>query len=159
MYDPNIHHRHSTRLPFYDYTQSGVYFITVCIQDRVPLLGQILDSQMQENVAGRMVRAAWEELPLHYPGVGTDEFVIMPNHIHGIVILSADAQAISPLSLLDVVHRWKSWTTTLYRRGVHEEGWPSFPARLWQRNYYERIVRDEHELCTVRDYIRNNPAQ
>jgi len=106
-----------------------------------------------------MVRTAWEQLPAHYLGVGTDEFVVMPNHIHGILTLSGSLSEVAPFSLSDVVHRWKSWTTTLYRRGVHEEGWPPFPARLWQRNYHEHIVRSEHEWQLVRQYIINNPAE
>jgi len=158
MYDPDVHHRRSIRLSGYDYTQAGVYFVTVCVQDRACLLGQICDSQMQENAAGQMVRTAWEQIPVRYPGADVDEFVIMPNHVHGILLLTESAQEDASFSLTDVVHRWKSWTTTLYRHGVYEQGWPPFPARLWQRNYYEHIVRNEGEWQTVQDYIRNNPA-
>ena len=65
MYDPNIHHRHSIRLPDYDYTQAGIYFVTVCVQDRASLLGRIYDSQMQPSAAGQMVRTVWEQLPIY----------------------------------------------------------------------------------------------
>ena len=114
---------------------------------------------MQENAAGHMVRTAWEQLPEQYPGVGIDTFIVMPNHVHGILTLSETAQSHNSLSLPDVVHRWKSWTTALYRHGVHNQDWPPFPARLWQRNYYERIVRDEKEWRTVQEYILTNPTR
>ena len=159
MYDPNIHHRRSIRLPGYDYTQAGVYFVTVCVQERACLLGRISDSQMQESAAGQMVRTAWAQIPIQYPGVDIGQSIIMPNHVHGILVLTESAQKNVSLSLPDVLQRWKSWTTTLYRHGVHEQAWPPFPARLWQRNYYERIVRDEDEWRAVQDYIINNPAR
>ena len=158
MYDPNIHHRRSIRLPSYDYTQAGAYFVTVCVQERACLLGRIADGQMQESTAGQMVRTAWEQIPIQYPGVDIDQFVIMPNHVHGILVLTESAHGSVSLSLPDVVQRWKSWTTAQYRHGVHEQTWPPFAARLWQRNYYEHIIRDEGEWRTVQDYIINNPA-
>ena len=159
MFDPNIHHRRSIRLPHFNYASAGVYFVTICVQDRMPLLGTIAEETMRQNDAGVMAQTAWEELADHYPGVGVDAFAVMPNHVHGLITLSDDNTLGVALTLSEVVQRWKSWTTTLYRRGVNEQNWQPFPARLWQKNYYERIVRDEKECQTYRDYIQKNPSK
>jgi len=164
-----------------------------------------------------MVQTVWDELPDHYPGVDIDAFVVMPNHIHGIILLTVGAtprgcplprdhpipredpavrdQAVSGgcrvphdhrgsgagddpavdrngqaqgpaptdtggaaerLSLPDVVHRFKSLTTARYRQGVRRDGWTPFPGRLWQRNYYEHIIRNDDELRRAREYIAEN---
>ncbi len=100
-----------------------------------------------------MVQTVWDEIPAHYPGIETDGFVIMPNHIHGIAVIAAG------LSLPDVVHRFKTMTTKRYADGVKQSGWPPFPGKLWQRNYWEHIIGNESELNRIREYIRNNPAK
>ena len=130
------------------------------------------------NDVGRMIQSVWDELPQHYPGVEVDAFIIMPNHIHGIIELTVGAgpcacpesgqpqiqgqpRGVAPtaaISLPDVVHRFKSLTTTHYRHGVIQNRWRPFPGRLWQRNYYEQIIRDEDELQRLRQYISDNPA-
>jgi putative transposase len=117
-----------------------------------------------------MIESVWNEMSAFYPGVGTDEFVVMPNHVHGIVILvgaaprgrpeSGQPQGVAPtLSLPDVVHRFKTMTTKRYADGVKQLGCPPFPGRLWQRNYHEHIVRNEESLNRIRAYIANNPLQ
>jgi hypothetical protein len=88
-YDPDIHHRRSIRLKGYDYSQAGAYFVTICAQNLECLFGEILDEEMALNDAGRMIETIWHELPEHYPGVGIDAFQVMPNHMHGIVIVGA----------------------------------------------------------------------
>ena len=80
------HHRHSTRLPNYDYSQAGAYFITICLQNRECLFGEIINDEMILNHVGLMVSDIWYQIPNHYPGVEIDEFVVMPNHIHGIIL-------------------------------------------------------------------------
>jgi REP element-mobilizing transposase RayT len=80
--------RRSLRLKGYDYAQAGAYFVTVCTQDRACLFGDIVDGEMRVNEAGRMVQTVWDELPVHYAGVGIDAYVIMPNHIHGVIGLT-----------------------------------------------------------------------
>jgi len=155
MYNPDTHHRHSVRMADYDYSRQGAYFITVCVQDRAPLLGRIAQGEIQDNAAGRMVREAWQGLSEWYPGVETDAFVVMPNHIHGICLLG-ETQA---FKLSDVLQRFKSWTTTCYRRGVQDQQWPPFNGRFWQRNYYERVIRSEREWLAFREYIILNPAR
>jgi REP element-mobilizing transposase RayT len=187
-YDSRRHHRRSIRLKGYDYRQAGAYFVTVCVQDRECLLGQIVDGGMWLSEAGRMVQSVWDELPAHYPGVDIDAFVVMPNHIHGIILLTGNNVGATPrgcpddsivdavdgmvgatprgcpdgatgLSLPDVVHRFKSFTTAQYRHGVKNHGWIPFPGRLWQRNYYEHIIRNDHELHRIRQYIAENPEK
>ncbi|MEN6536023.1 MAG: transposase [Bryobacteraceae bacterium] len=177
-YNPDIHHRRSIRLADYDYSQGGAHFVTVCTEGHLCLLGEIVDGAMRLNESGRMAQTAWDELPRHYPGVETDAFIVMPKHIHGIIVLSVGAgprgcplsarptcddsnpeegqpRGVAPtkpprLSLSDVVHRFKSLTTNRYADGVKRHGWPPFPGRLWQRNYYEHIIRDDMALSRIR---------
>ena len=193
-YNPEIHHRRSIRLKGYDYAQAGAYFVTICTQNRECLFGNVANGEMVLNDAGRMIQTVWDEMPEHYFGVAIDIFQIMPNHIHGIIILTnpvtvgagpracphqpgqsqshhigqppigqppiGQPRRLAPtLSLPDAVHRFKSLTTTRYRHGVKQHQWPPFPGRLWQRNYYERIIRNERELNAIRQYIRDNPAR
>ena len=146
---------------------------------------------MKLNAAGEMVLEVWNDLPKHYAGVQIDAFVVMPDHIHGIVILQpvdlenptdvgagprarpgqADANARAgqtqgsaptvsdTLSLPDVVQRFKSLTTHRYLQGVRESGWPAFEKRFWQRNYWDRIIRNAGELEATRSYIAQNPLR
>ena len=170
-YNPDIHHRRSIRLQHYDYMQAGAYFVTICVQGRECLFGEIAYGTMRLHDAGRMVQRIWGEIPDHYPGIDIDAFVVMPNHIHGIVIItentehcdrqSGQAQGPAPtksLALSDIVKQYKPMTINQYIRGVRQNGWPPFPGRLWQRNYWEHVVRDESELQQIREYIRDNPA-
>ena len=151
-YDPNIHHRRSIRLKGYDYSQGGAYFITICIEGRLSLLGSIAGEELRHTEAGEMVSRVWAEMPVNYPGIDVDAFVVMPDHFHGMILIEPPA-----LALPDAVHRLKSLTTALYRRGVYDRSWPAFAGRLWQRNYFERIIRDEAELVETRQYIEHNP--
>ena len=185
-YDPDKHHRHSIRLKAYDYGQTGAYFVTIVTQARACLLGQVVDAKMQLNVPGQMVETVWTELLVFYPGVDIDGFAVMPNHIHGIIVLVGAAPRGRPglgsdalpdlgwvgappcgcpgpaptaLSLPDVVHRFKTMTTKRYVDGVNHSGWPPFYVRLWQHNYFEHIIRNETSLARIREYIANNPLQ
>jgi len=180
--NPDRHRRRSIRLKGYDYSRAGAYFVTVCTQNRECLFGEVVGMEMVLNGAGRMVQTVWEDMGVYYSGVKTDEFVVMPNHVHGIIVLvgatprgrpdslnrtdagdgihSGQAQGPAPtLSAPDVVHRFKTLTTKRYADGVKQSGWPTFSGRLWQRNYYEHIIRDEASLDRIREYIVNNPAQ
>jgi REP element-mobilizing transposase RayT len=171
--------RQSIRLPGYDYAQPGSYFITLVTQHRFCAFGAVADGRMNMNPIGRMVKTVWDEIPAYYPGVGIDAAVVMPNHFHGIIVLAgaaprgcpipveSDGQAgapaptipAKPLSLPDVVHRFKSLTTARYRDGVKQYAWPDFPGHFWQRNYHEHIIRDDAEMARIRHYIANNPIQ
>ena len=87
-YDPGLHHRRSIRLKGYDYAQSGAYFVTIVTQGRIPLFGEIIDGEIQLNDTGQSVAVAWEWLATHYPHVKLDEYVVMPNHLHGIIVIA-----------------------------------------------------------------------
>lgn len=192
IHRPDTQHRRSIRLQGYDYSRAGAYFITICAQNRKCLFGKFVNGKMGLNNAGMMVQAVWDEIPAHYPGIDIDAFIVMPNHIHGIVVIvrtatrdhpddgngqnNGQAQGPAPttapdvrhddgkkrtagLSLPDVVHRFKTMTTKQYAHGVKQNHWPRFSGKLWQRNYYERIILDENELNRIRQYIMDNPAR
>ena len=144
---PTQYHRRSIRLKGYDYCRPGAYFVTVCVQDRVCLLGQILNGEMVINEASKMVVRWWMEIHHKFPTVEIDEFIVMPNHFHGIVILveppsvGADLR-VRPsegthagVPLQTVVQWFKTMTTNEYIRGVKQFGWTPFWGKLWQRNY------------------------
>jgi REP element-mobilizing transposase RayT len=86
-YNPDIHHRHSIRLKGYDYSRQGLYFVTICIQNRKCLFGEIINDAMILNECGQIVQMVWDELPQHYANIQLDKFVIMPNHVHGIILI------------------------------------------------------------------------
>lgn len=143
--------RRSIRLRGYDYSRPGAYFVTICTQSYIYLFGRSVAGKMVLNDAGQMVQSVWDELPVHSPGIEADAFVVMPNHIHAIVVIQ--------MSLPDVVHRFKTLTTRRYTDAVRHSGWEPFPGRLWQRNYWEHVIRSERELHRVREYIVDNPAK
>ena len=185
------HHRRSIRLKGYDYSQAGAYFVTICVQNRVCLFGNIVDGKMMLNNAGRMVDIVWNGIPQYYSGIGIDTFQIMPNHIHGIITIvgagpracpdngqshngqsqngqpfdgqpfDGQPQGVAPtgLSLPDVVHRFKTMTTKQYIDGVKQLNWRPFNKRVWQRNYFEHIIRDEKDYNRICEYIKNNPLK
>ena len=182
-YNPDIHHRRSIRLKDYDYSQAGLYFVTIYTHRRCYLFGEIENSTVTLSAAGKMVRSVWNEIPSHYAGVEIDECVIMPNHIHGIIVIVVAGPRACPdnktgqprggaptsdidggllnrgYSLPEVVHRFKTMTTKKYVDGVKFDGWHRFDGKLWQRNYWEHIIRNEQELSCIRHYIENNPIQ
>ncbi len=123
---------------------------------------------MSLSPAGQMINDVWLQIPNHYAGVLLDSFVAMPNHVHGIVVLEdrslPDARqpqgvAATGLSLPDVVHRYKTLTTRLYVDGVKRRAWQPLRGRLWQRSFYDHVIRNELELNQVREYIGFNPGQ
>jgi putative transposase len=172
-----MYHRRSIRLETYDYAQAGAYFVTICTFERRSLLGAVVademqlspygSDEMQLSPCGSIVTECWDEIPQHFTGVELDAFVVMPNHVHGIFVLSDGAMATrarhaSPLqeksgarpgSVGAIVGAFKSAAS---RRINQMYGTPGAP--LWQRNYYERIIRNEKELNGIREYIIYNPA-
>ena len=163
-FDLNRHHRHSMRLQGFDYTQEGAYFVTVCIQDRACLFGDISDGKMILNEAGLMAERHWHDIPTHFPHIELDEFVVMPNHVHGILSITAavGAKKFSPLpsqqmhgpsrTIGSVIRGFKIGVTKWMRQNT-----PVY--NVWQRNYYEHIIRDDASLNLIRRYIMDNPAQ
>jgi REP element-mobilizing transposase RayT len=191
-FNPDIHHRRSIRLREYDYSSAGAYFVTICTQGKECLFGRIDGDVMVLNDVGRMVKIVWQSLPERFPGIALDEFVVMLNHVHGIIMLhdgrgescirpDVDGHRLTfhnqgdhkdrpygktdvPHGTLDgslgrIVQAFKSITTHEYTVGVKQSGWRPFSGRLWQRNYYERVVRDDGELHGFREYIRYNPLK
>src|SRR5262245_31313828 len=189
-YDAERHHRRSIRLRGYDYSQSGGYFVTVVTQDRTCLFGEIVNETIRLNEAGHMVERWWFELKHRFPTVETDEFVVMPNHFHGIVVIGVGADLrVGPhpeviptarqgthtarqgthtarqgthtarlgthtgVPLPTLVQWFKTMTTNEYISGIKTLRWVPFRGRLWQRNYYEHVIRNEESLARVRRYI------
>ncbi|HJT25192.1 MAG TPA: transposase [bacterium] len=170
MADSSKPQRKSIRLKNYDYSTPGYYFVTICTEGRKCLLGEIHDGKMELNPLGEKVQAVWSDLPKHCPGVELDIFVVMPNHLHGVLALNVGAgsharpgagQAQRPaptLSLPDVIQRFKSFSTHLYRETLAKTG-NSFSTKLWQRNYYEHVIRRDESLEKIRKYIQENPLK
>lgn len=206
-------HRRSIRLDGYDYSSAGAYFVTICTQDRACVFGDVVDGRMRANAAGQIVQDVWAGLASRYANVELDAFVVMPNHVHGIIVLAdvarpgaggadgdagrgarrgaidcaqmnaggamnhegvinhegvmnharttlgeigaansrAGAAGVPPLG--EVVRAFKAIST----RQIHQHVMPG--AAVWQRNYYEQIIRDEDSLNRVRAYVQANPAR
>ncbi len=157
--------RRSIRLAGYDYSRSGAYFVTVCVEQRLPLLGRIVEDEVQLSAAGEMVTRIWANLGDHYPGVSVDASIVMPNHVHGILFLSDPSETgdgadkRTALSLSTVIQRFKTYTAHRYGQGVASADWPRYPGRLWQHRFYEHVIRHDQDLQTIREYIANNPRQ
>ncbi|MBN2249280.1 MAG: transposase [Campylobacterales bacterium] len=115
-------------------------------------MGEIIDDKMFKSNAGRMVEQIWYQIPVYNPGIHLHEFTMMPNHIHGIVELEN-----ASISLSGVIQKFKSMTTCKYIDGVRNHLWETFDKKLWQRNYYEHIIRNDQSLDTIQNYIINNP--
>ena len=140
-YDPDKNHRRSIRLKGYDYAQPGVYFVTICVQHRECLFGTIVDGEMRLNDAGQMVESWWNRLPGKFPTIETDEFVVMPNHVHGIIAIvepggvvanpcvrPRSGQTHGSATFGKTVQWFKTMTTNAYIRGVKQDGWELFRA-------------------------------
>jgi putative transposase len=157
-FNPDIHHRKSHRMQGYDYRWPGAYFITICTYNRESVFGEIMDGTMHLNTAGDIVAEQWRALPDRYDGVSLGEFIIMPNHMHGILIIDGNGEnqgsASSAPTLGAIIRCLKSRSAIAVNKACNREGVP-----VWQRNYWERIVRDKSELQAIRAYIRNNPQQ
>lgn len=157
--------RRSIRLFSYDYSQNGAYFVTVCTQNRECLFGEVVHGEMRLNHAGQIANQCWRNIPTHFPHVDIDEFILMPNHIHGILVIDGRGTACraptgeqfgKPVSgsIPTIIRSFKSAAT---KRVNESHGTPG--TKLWQRNYYEHIIRDDDELNRIRQYILDNPAQ
>jgi REP element-mobilizing transposase RayT len=185
-FDPKIHHRRSIRLKGYDYSQAGAYFVTIVAWQRECLFGEIVDGEMRLNRHGYIVRDAWFDLKKHYRHVELSAFVIMPNHVHGIIVLNDDGRGGSFLSggrnLPDASNagrdnlppnQTRPYVKPKPRHGLPEivRAFKSFSARrinnfrktdgipVWQRNYYEHIIRNEREMDNITKYIETNPLR
>jgi putative transposase len=151
--------RRSLRLGRFDYGSPGAYFITVVVHQRRCVLGDVVSGRTIPNDAGRMVIETWHSGASRHPLLALDSFVVMPNHVHGIVRLDAAAPHQRAIPVPAVVGAFKSLTTRAYIHGVRTHGWPSFERHLWQRSYYDRVIRDDAELAAYREYIATNPLR
>jgi REP element-mobilizing transposase RayT len=164
----NRHHRRSIRLKGYDYASAGAYFVTVCTQGRAVLFGEVAAGEMVLSEYGEIVARRWEDIPRHFQAT-LDAWVVMPNHVHGIIVITgmgspsgrgeASAvhgrpQGVASGSLAAIVQNVKAVST---RRINALRGSPG--GRVWQRNYYEHIIRNERELWAIQAYIESNPMQ
>lgn len=162
-----IHHRRSIRLPNFDYTQSGAYFITLVTQNRVHFFGEIENNNIRHNLTGQCVNSILQSLPLHFPII-LNKWVVMPNHIHvlltiqnghkptvddPVVMESSKPSGTQAHSLAAIVQNFKSIST----RHIHSAG-NFFNESIWQRNYYEHVIRDQNDFDRIMEYIENNPA-
>jgi len=170
--------RKSPRLIGYDYTLAGAYFVTICSHERTHLFGQVQADTMVLNIAGEIAAARWLALPEHHFGIELDAFVVMPNHVHGIIVLVGTTQASSGVassgtttpadrvsktagraptssgSLGAVVGSYKSGVTRRIRESRND------PAlQIWQGRYHDHIIRSESALVKIQRYVTNNPAQ
>ncbi len=163
-YDANLHHRRSIRLRGYDYTQAGAYFVTLCTRDRACILGEVDNGRVNLTAFGHIVAASWQDLPSHYPFVTLDAFVVMPNHVHGIIMINANVPVGAGLkpaptiarnhALPEIVRALKTFSARRINALRQTPGTP-----VWQRNYYEHVVRTEGDLNRIREYILANPLQ
>ncbi|MCC6158352.1 MAG: transposase [Deltaproteobacteria bacterium] len=185
-FDPSIHGRRSIRLRGYDYSLPGAYFVTLCVSGRLCLFGDVFDDEVRLTTAGEIARIRWSELPGRFGHIALSDFIVMPNHIHGILINELDtydrapdsstvrtvvgARFIAPNSeaiaanspstahsaraptLGNIVRAFKATTAREIREHVD-------PAFAWQRNYYERVIRDDDEMKRIRKYIIENPIR
>ncbi|NOR46121.1 MAG: transposase [Candidatus Delongbacteria bacterium] len=194
--------RKSIRLKEYDYTLSGYYYVTIKTYNKLCLFGNINDGVMIKNIAGEMIEKIWKEIPEFYNGFEIHEFIIMPNHLHGIIEIKPSSvgsgshvrpethnkfpkifkntktnsfneqtnidrirsgQAWEPvptdntISLWDLMCRFKTMTTNKYIKLVKQNNAQRFYRFLWQRSYYEHIIRNKYDLHRIKKYIRNNP--
>ena len=168
------HGRQSNRLPHYDYSQPGAYFVTSVTYERACLFGEVRDGVVRLNPMGKVVEEAWKVIPEHFEGVVAAEYVVMPNHVHGVICIEGDdlgvmdgmknesdvgATYMSPLRDINasptlgvIVGTYKAAVT----RAIHKNR-GCVHLRIWQRNYHERVIRDEREYEEVANYILANP--
>jgi len=153
-FNPDIHHRRSIRLKEYDYTKAGAYFVTICLFQRECLCGCVIDGEMQLGESGLAVQDAWDDLPNHYSHVELDQFIVMPNHVHGIVLLDNSERESERHGLSEIVRAFKTFSAKRINKLRDNPG-----CSVWQRNFYERVIRTEQELSKAREYIVNNPLK
>jgi putative transposase len=169
-FNPNRHHRRSIRLDGYDYRRPGAYFTTICTHEREPVLAEIHSGTIRLSKTGQVVVCCWLALPRFFPNVELDSWVLMPDHIHGVILLFNGSNAsgadhvianpsprpngTAPSSVPAIIQNFKSVSTRKTNQLLSTSG-----ARLWQRNYFERIIRTDRELDSIRRYIDENSAR
>ena len=157
-------HRRSIRLKEYDYTQPGAYFVTIVAGERLCIFGEIVGGDVQLSQMGEIACKEWERLPHRFKHLRLDEFIVMPNHVHGIIVLDglSDVGAglrpaptiVNRYGLPEIIRAFKAFSS---RRINELRGTPG--TQIWQRNYYEHVIRNEYDLSEIREYIVRNPMK
>jgi REP element-mobilizing transposase RayT len=183
-YNPSLHNRHSIRLQGYDYSQSGAYFITICTDKKKKYFGDIVNGDVKLNLVGQYAFHQWKLIPQRFTNVELDEFIIMPNHIHGIIVIRSGSGEGSDNEVMDGKQRLFSDPSPIH---VHEKIHPNgtYPGSIgaivqnfksstsrkinampkmkgitiWQKNYYDHIIRNEEDYARIVEYIRINPQK
>ena len=197
-FDPAKHHRRSIRLKGYDYTRTGAYFVTIVAHNRQPFFGEILNGTIKNTKMGKILHREWERLPRRFKNIHLDKFVIMPNHIHAILIIdnpsltgnppstteTLQSPELLPVSAISPARESSPLPSTQskprptgprpgslgaiigqFKSGVTKQIWAlggpigKSHAPIWQRNYYEHIIRNDTELNHIRQYIIDNPLR
>ncbi|MDD4900640.1 MAG: hypothetical protein PHS62_00805 [Patescibacteria group bacterium] len=167
--------RKLNRLPFFDYAQNGFYFVTICVKDREEIFGQVINEKMVLNRCGWVIRNQWQWLAGRFPYLELDEYIVMPNHLHGILMINTDDDNVGTVgagrdgdnvgtgrdlslqcgkikSVSELIGAFKTTSSKL----IHYMGYSDF---AWQRSFYDHIIRNEKSLIKIREYIINNPAK
>jgi len=167
-FDPQKHHRKSIRIKGYDYSSEGAYYVTIVTYHRDCLFGEIINKEMILNDLGKIADECWRSIPEHFPNVELGAYVIMPNHVHGIIVITDNGRGaallrpydgeenphkinVKPGSLGAIVRSYKSAVSYRINKEYNATG-------IWQRNYYEHIIRDEKDMQNKSDYIEANPS-
>lgn len=183
-YNPDIHHRRSIRLQGYDYSQNGAYYVTLCTQNRECLFGEIVKGEMILNEYGKIVEQCWNNLSNHYDNIELDAYVIMPNHFHGIILITDTVDNVDNVDNVGAIHVGAIHELPLRKSPIQSPQQrrkmllPKIVGRfkmnsakqinqmrntpgisVWQRNYYEHIIRNDKSLENIRNYIINNPSE
>jgi putative transposase len=162
-FDSNQTSRRPLRLKEYDYSQGGAYFVTVCAKHRKMLFGDIVEEGMRLSPFGLVVKECWQDLPRHYHSLELDAFIVMPNHVHGIFMITGNPNVGAGLkpaptskrhALPEIVRALKPFSSRRINEIRRTPGTP-----VWQRNYYEHVIRNEIDLEDTREYIQNNPLK
>lgn len=175
-FDPQKHHRRSICLKNYDYSSAGAYFVTIVAWQRECLFGEVVNGEMRLSRYGEIVQKWWNEIPIHFPNVELGPFVIMPNHVHGIIFIverrgtASYSQGIPvpndkiphltqggetpPLPTLGQIVAYFKYQSTKETNLLDNT---DTVAKFWQRNYYEHIIRNDKDLQNITDYIEANP--
>jgi len=151
--------RKPNRLRGYDYSKNGYYFVTICTQNLVEWFGKVENDQMALNEYGRIVSECWHDLPNHYRNIKLDESVIMPNHVHGIVIIDNVGNGFKPFptkyhGLSEIIRGFKTFSSRRINYKITNNR-----CFHWQKSFYDHVIRNENELAFIREYILNNPKK
>ena len=147
--------RRSIRLSNFDYSQPSAYYVTLCVQDFQCILAHVVNGQIQLKKAGEICMKVWQSLPNRFPTVELDVVSIMPNHMHGILLLNLDDIANGPI-LGGVIGAFQSLVFHQYYQWIKKNNIEA-KAKFWQRNYYEHVIRNEKDWERIRKYIIENP--